>query len=688
MSCLYQWTLGLFFWIAFIGWGSQAGREGPITALLAPLRAYDYGQSRQAPDALDLLVRESYGQEPLRARFETELVQLLESDITLAAKQEICRRLALVGTDRSIPVLARLLISEDARIVEAACMALGGNSSLAASAALREALPKAQGTGQVAVINLLGNRRDAGSDQALAAVALQSVDPMQTAAVSALGKIATDYAREVLMKLRATGDKADRQSATFALLQAGRELAARGETNQAKAIYEELSGPAELLQVQRGALLGRFDLGGPGTADLILSALQGAETALKPVAIAAIGSSKDLALVRTFAARLPVLRVPEQVLMIAALATFHDEAVSSALKQAAEHSELTVRVAALQALGTAGDQSTVPLLVKMAGRAVSEESKAALGSLRRLHGPGVDRAILENILSTPADGRGPLISLLTERNATHAVPALLIQARQPDERICRSALRALGALAGDQDWLALLRILTRLPVESARLDAESALIQIAARSADSTQLVEAGLSTLNAASDHDPLKASLIRVLAAMPQEKTYQAVARAMRDLNPAVRSAALQALCDWTDARPLPLLLETARSDSPEQQRLLALRGYLRLLPESKASAEELARQYRQIMPLASRPEEKRLALSGLATVPHREALRLAADLLAETPVRSEAELAVISIARQLGSADQEYVATVLRKVIATTTDPARRTQAQALLPTSIRP
>lgn len=674
--------LGLVFLLVLLPFVQGAGSADEIAAALAPLRTYDYGQSRAVPDALDRLVRESHGQPVPRAQLESALVTLLEADLSLAAQQEICRRLAIIGTDQSVPALARMLAHKDGRVAEAACYALAGNPSPAATAALRHALTRANGAGLVAVINLLGNRRDSRSDQDLAALARGREGEIADPAIGALGKIATDSAVQTLRVLRASQNPLLRRTATLALLQAASELASRGRPIEARAIYRELSGSAELPQVRRGALVGQLLLSGPDKVDLIGSVFQGGDAELQRVAIAAIATSTDRALARAVAARLPALKVSDQVLLIEALATFRDPEVCFALVEAAQHSELPTRAAALRALGTAGNASVISLLVERAGSPLTGEAQAATDALRRLQGPTVDEALLNHILRTPPDLRSRLIRVLAERKATHAVPALLIQAEQPDERVCRAAFRALGVLASEQDLPAMLRALKDLTVESARADAEAALAQVIARVPDSTGSTEA-VRNMMATAPPTALKCSLLRLLSVIGSEKACQTVAMALRDSNAEVKDTALRTLSDWPDARPLPVLLDVAGSDGSELRRTLALRGYLRLLKEVKAAPEELVRHYRLAIPLVRQPAEKRLLLSGLATVAQRQALQWAMGFLSDTSLRPEAEQAVIALARQLGRTEREAVKAALQQVITSSTDRGRRLEAMASLP-----
>ena len=666
---------------------SSSGNEEEVATILAPLKSYDYGQTRKPLDALDRLVRETHGNAAARVRLESELVKLVEADTTLSAKQEICRRLAIIGTDMSVPALGRLLGAADARAVEAACYALYEQRSAAARAALSNALSTARGAGLVAIINLVGNQRDSGNDRELGVLARQPEEPTAQAAIVALGKLATDKAIQDLGELREKGSPQRQKCATLALLQAARELAQRGRTAEARIIYSQLAGPAEPIWVRRGVLLGRLDLGGADTTDLILSTLKGQDSALKPTAIAAIGSVRDSAAIPRFAAQLPVLEIPEQVLMIGVLAGFKDETVRTALTNAAGHASPAVRAAALQGLGRAGDASCVPMLARIAASGVPEDAEMAVVALRTLQGPGINAAIVETILATPAEARGRLIPVLGDRKAVESIPALLEQANLADERASIPAFRALGVLAGAAQLPDLLGVLAKLPSESAREEAEAAIIQVAGRMEDSSRRADAVLAALKSA-EAPRLKRSLVRVLAAIGNDPAFRAVTAAMQDSAAEVREAALQALTTWPDGRSLPALLAVVKSDAPSVSRTLALRGCLRILQESSLGVDDQARIYADLWPFVLQPEEKRLALTGLARVPRIQALQWAAGLLDEAPVRQEAEVAILSLSRQLGTAEAAPVNKALQAVIQTSTNAARRTEAQALLRVSAPP
>ncbi|KPL05553.1 hypothetical protein AMJ85_11675, partial [candidate division BRC1 bacterium SM23_51] len=212
-----------------------------IEDAVAAIADYDYGQSRKALLAVETLINETYGDTELRARIEKELVKMVESDATLAAKQFVCRKLWAIGTDASVPALAKMLVDPEGKIAEMACYALSNHPSPAAGTTLRGALSKAKGSGLVAVINLLGERRDAESAEPIAKLADSPNAAVADAAIAALGKIANDQAVQVLGNLTKSDDLRRRAAANHAYLQCAQELETRGKRTDAGRIYEQLA---------------------------------------------------------------------------------------------------------------------------------------------------------------------------------------------------------------------------------------------------------------------------------------------------------------------------------------------------------------------------------------------------------------------------------------------------------------
>jgi HEAT repeat protein len=224
-----------------------------LDAAVTRVRDYDYGSRRTALIALEAVINATHGNREARLRLETAMAALLDSNATVAAKQFICKKLWIIGTDASVPALEKLLGGTNLALSEAACYALRSQPSPAAGRVLREGLGKVSGKALVAVINLIGDRRDPLSSARLAELT-GDPDPMVVdAAIAALGKIASPEGVRTLSKLHSGPQGERRVLAAHALLQSGQELSRRGEIQNAKNVYQSLTGASEAPHIRRGA---------------------------------------------------------------------------------------------------------------------------------------------------------------------------------------------------------------------------------------------------------------------------------------------------------------------------------------------------------------------------------------------------------------------------------------------------
>lgn len=125
--------------------------------LIAKLQAYDWGGDRGALVEIDDLINASHENAEKLAEIEQALLEVLQSAAPLPAKEYCCRKLALIGTDRCIPVLAEMLLN--AELSDFARLALEAIPSFAANDALESALDKVEGDQQTGIVNSLDERK-------------------------------------------------------------------------------------------------------------------------------------------------------------------------------------------------------------------------------------------------------------------------------------------------------------------------------------------------------------------------------------------------------------------------------------------------------------------------------------------------------------------------------------------------
>jgi hypothetical protein len=158
-------------------------------------------------------------------------------------------------------------------------------------------------------------------------------------------------------------------------------------------------------------------------------------------------------------------------------------------------------------------------------------------------------------------------------------------------------------------------------------------------------------------------------------------AVRQVTTEADPEARSAAYRLLGEWKTADAAPALLGLAADAADPADRLLCLRGAIRLAGSKDLPPEQRLALCRQAAPLISRDDERKQLLGVLGGVPMAEALALATPYLSEPATQAEAVAAVLAIAEPLaGTPDPAQVSAALEQVIRTLpgTDPARRAEA----------
>ncbi len=591
-----------------------------------------------------------------RGASEKELIGILESDATVQQKARACQQLAVVGGKDAVPALAGLLGHRE----------LGGYARFglqpiddpSVDDALRDAMGRLEGRLLVGVVNSIGVRRDAKAVKGLQALVDDPAKGAAPEALMALGMIATGEAITTIRGVLAGGSPAMRAAAADAALVAAEHLLGAKRNAEAVGLHDavrDANVPGHLrVAGAYGAMVSRGAAGIP----LVVTALRSDDADMAGVALRAArelpGPEVSTALVAELEKGAPAV----QARLIGVLVHRKDASAREAIESLAHSDDAAVRGAALTALGEIGDVSSTGALLKaLRGEGVTE----AVGSLKALGGEGVDEAILAGLDGADGAARVELIGILADRRCTDAVPALLRETASEDTNAARAAFKALGVLGGAKDLPAVIRSLLAAKSTAVAREAESAVIGMADGHAD--VIVATLESTASPAS-----RVSLLRVLARMGGEGACAAVTRASADSDAAVRDACVRALASWPDACAVDALLEIVKRTKTEKHRVLALRGYVRLLGRGAAAQPGLAAaRFAEAMSLAKTVDTRKAVLGALAHVPHRDALALAMSRANDKALRAEAELAAVTIARTIMGVESERVRAAADKLAA---------------------
>ena len=685
-------TAALFiaFCFALVGQASAKTDEPSLIldGLLAKIATYEFGQSRENLTKLTDIIRESYDSTQLIKQFEKRLLEFLQSDATLASKQFICKQLSIIGTEEAVPTLTAMLTQPATS--DMARYALERIPGTAVDEALRSVLDKTSGKVKVGIINSLGERGDEAAVVPLSGLLSDTDKEVAQAAAAALGKIAGPTAAMELGNAlkQASGDW--HAALADAYLTCADKFVTSGNKNAAMAIYKELYTPAEPTPIRSATLAGIVAAAPEKAVKLVIEVLKGNEPAMQAVAISLVRQIPGTETTQAVATELPNLSVAGRVQLLSALADRGDPAALPVVVTATKAPDKAIRIAALKALASLGDASTVVLLAQTAAVTAGTECQAARKSLYRLRGSGVNETVLEGISRPDPKFKVELIRSIGERNIRGALQTLLKTARDPDSSVRLESIKVLRDIAEPEHVPALVDILINTKSEAELKEAEKTVVSVARKSVSKNASTAAVLDVIDSveegprlAGNHIKVRCALLRILGDVGGSKALGVLRTALEDDNAEVQTAATRALSDWPNAEPAADLLKVAQTSDKERHRVLALRGYVRLIGlDSDRSAEETIKMYRRAVELAVKKGEKKMVLSALANTKGIESLEMAAAYLDEKALQQEAAAAVVKIAESTLKSNPDKTKAALEKVLKTTKSNSLREQAQKLI------
>lgn len=617
----------------------------------------------------------------VRAATETELIAILQSNATAVQKAEACKELRLAGTAKAVPALALLLADE--RVSQAARFALEGIAAPEAAAALRAAVSQASGLLKAGVVDSLGRMRDPAAVPLLTPLLADADDAVASSTAMALGRIGGKDALTALKSARPNVAAAVRPNVLEALLLCAEESLNAGNTGEARAIYESLTGPSETEHIRVAAQAGVIRSAGRDSLARIRAALEDGDSAAQIAALQVAGEVRDANATKVLAAVLPKSPSAQRVALLALLGARGDVAALPAVREQARSPEAAVRAAAFTALGELGDTADIPLLADAATSSDASEQKAARQALALLRRGEIAAALVAQLQIAPPATQMELTRALTDRAESSVVPALLQLARSDAPATRTAALRALSNLADSRHIGELVQLLAGAADTAAREEIIGLFESLVGRSGEASALDVAPIARGLADGDLETRK-GLLRISALFADERVGAVLKASLKDSDASIRDTAARALSQTRDVALLPDLLELARQSEKTNVRALAIEGAVRLATDESVnlSPEQRTSALEAVFPLAGRVEDKRRVLSGLARVPNATTFKLAEQAAADSAVEMEADLACLQIAQKLGSAQFEVVEATLTRLAAASGNANVRTNAQSML------
>ncbi len=643
-----------------------------LAALDTNLTHYTWSSSRAAFTALEEQSRDA----SKRMEVETTMIAVLgDATSTPEAKEYACRILRVIGTDASVPAVAPLLTDE--KLSHYARFALQGNTSSAAGDALRAALEKVSGPLKVGMINSLGVRRDEKSVALIAPFASDANADTATAAMDALGRIASKDAAKALQAAKPAD--ALLRNKNNSLVECADRLANEGDKSTAKEIFAGLADNGSSPLLKLSGVRGLTKVSPDEGAKKVLDLLSGSDADLQAGAAQLVGELPSASDAEAAAMKISSLPPALQAAVITGLSRRTDKAGAKEISAMLASNDATVKQAAIEAIGIVGSAGDVPALLKIAAGS-DDFGKAAVAALGVLHGTEVSKEIAKaTAAGLPAAQRAQAAEILGARQAKSEVETLITLLDDKEDSVRAAAAKSLRSIAGAKEIKPLVARLAATTDAASANRLQQILMGAADRSGDTSSIAKELMPALKGT---DAAKEAVLPIFARVGGSAALAAVREQINAGGP-LHKDAVRALADWRNDDALEPLIEVAKADKDDSAKILALRGYIRIVADKKErNVKDAAALIGKALDAASRDEERTAALGGLGAVSGVEPVKIAATYLDKPALAAAAANAIAQSAKDLNPKMGKQIEAQLKKAREATTDANVQKQLDALI------
>lgn len=637
------------------------------------LAVYTYGSDPNVAQQVmeQMLAADAAG----RTAIELKLAAVVaNADATQDGKAWACRYLQIIGTEASIPALSTLL--QDEVLADYARLPLERMvGSAAASAALRNALPDAPAAVQIGLIGSLGELRDTSAVKAIGKLAKNDDAALSAAAITALGKIADKRAIKTLRKIEPRAET--KQAYLDAIVQAGQ----RAGASSGLALFEKALA-SDSTQHRVAGLLGVLAIDASKGAALFASAVTGTDAALRDGALSAAAIVPGKELTDALVGVLGQLEAPAQAQLINVLGARGDRDASAAVVALLDSDDEGVKNASRAAMSKLGNAAIASDMIKMAAKA--ENADAMIKIVAHMEGNDIDGVIIAALAAGPE--RMVALKVVSTRGIVSDCDAVLKCLGDADLAVQEKGWKVLGMVGGVNQIAPMMGALIAVKDAGLQDKAANAVVRAFSLVADKGSAyahVQAQYDTAN-----DRVKKHILKMASMAGTPGAAANVEAALASGNADLYDVALRNLADWPNESVASRLLELAKAASTETQRIIALRGLLRIagMKEARLSVGQRVTMLKAAGEVAERVEEKKQIIGALRGQHDPVSLEALLVFAANDALLLNVDDAIRALSGHLAAGNKEAVAnalgTVLKRLTETSADAARIKQTSDLL------
>ncbi len=596
------------------------------------IAGYQYGDEPNPCEQAEMLLQET----PINEydQIEEKLIAVVASkDATQAGKAVACRFLQQVGTERCIPAVSGLLYDET--LSDYARLVLERLKCEEADKAMREALEKTPDKVKIGILGSLRERRDEKAVKSACKLVHSSNSALAKAAIQAVGKIGGKEAAECLSSMKPAEKLVPIQMQ--AMVECARSLSGPDAAALCRKVLAGPHGPS------RTAALIELTNADPAQASpLIAKAIKGNDVRLRRGGLGIVASTRGERLTRDMLDLLDELSSDRKAELIVALGARGDKAALKGIIEYISSEEAAIRDASVTVVSKLGDAGVVKLLL---GTADSPEFTASVTrTIAGMKADGINAVLVESLKNKNL--RMAAIKACIARGCTEAVPDLLKLVQDKDPQVRKKAWTGLATLADGDDMDSIMKTAVEIKKAEDLSQAEGAIRKVFSRAENRSKCFKVVASHYEPASEST--KGVILDMGAATGDTNALKLVRDAMESPNKKLYARALRALAKWPNESAAEDLLRQAKNASEVVDRIVALRGYIRIAGMERAnlSGAERMEMFETAIGLAKRNEEKKAVLAILPRYPYPQAMALAERLRQDGTLAAEADAAIVKI------------------------------------------
>jgi len=596
------------------------------------IAGYEYGDDPNPCEQAEILLQET----PINKydKVEEKLIAVVASkDATQAGKAISCRFLQQVGTDKCIPAISGLLYDEI--LSDYARLVLERLKSEQADKAMRDALEKAPDKAGVGILASLAERRDKKAVKSACKLANSSNPTVAKAAIQTLGKIGGKEAAQCLSSMKPAEKLVPSQM--HAMVECARSLSGKDAASLCEEVLAGTYSPCRIAALRELA-----NVDAAKASSLIAKAIKGSDVKLRRGGLGIIAGTKGERLTRNMLVLLEELSSDQKAELIVALGARGDKTALKSIMKYISSEDTFIRDAAVTAVSKLGDASVVKPLLGTADSPKLRDSVTR--TIAGMKDDNINAVLVESLKNRNL--RMAAIQASIARGCTEAVPVLLklVQDKVPDVR--QQAWTGLAALAAADDMDSLMKTVVEIKEAGDLSHAEGAIRKVFSRAENRSKCFEVVARYYEPATE--ATKSFILDLGAAAGDSNALKLERSALASPNKELYARALRALAKWPNESAAEALLRQAGSASEMVDRIVALRGYIRIagMDTASLSGAERMQMFKTAIGLAKRNEEKKAVLAMLPRYPYPQAMALAERLRQDRTLAAEADAAIDKI------------------------------------------